>query len=245
MKRFRLATTLFVTLFTSSLAIADYQKGDFIVRVGAAAVDPNDDSDNLRLNGSVLPDTRVYVDTGYSLSFTGTWLFADHWGLGLLAALPFKHKLKVSGLPGPDTGGTSRASAPGDIKHLPPTLTLQWYPVCTESWVQPYIGIGVNYTHFLSEHINRTAQNYFEAVLGAESQARLKLDDSWGLAGEVGIDIAFSRDNRWLFNAAIWYLDIDTDANIRFCTGTRGISRINVDVDIDPFVYSVGIGYHF
>lgn len=245
MKSLGLAAILSVALIISGQALAEYKKGDFIIRVGASAVDPNDDSNNLRLNGTILPDTRVYVDTGYSVSITGTWLFADHWGLGLLAAAPFKHDLDVRGLPDPVTGEPLGRVRLGDIKHLPPTLTLQWYPVCTESWVQPYIGIGVNYTHFLSEHINRAAQNYFEAVLGAESRARLKLDNSWGLAGEVGIDIAFGRDNRWLFNAAIWYLDIDTDAKIRFYTGAESYSRINVDVDIDPFVYSVGIGYHF
>ncbi|GAB2887122.1 OmpW family protein [Microbulbifer echini] len=245
MQRLVLLATFFSTLFISSQSLAEYKKGDFIVRVGAAAVDPNDDSDNLYLNGTVLPDTRVYVDTGYSVSFTGTWLFADHWGLGLLAALPFKHDLDVRGLPDPDTGEPLGKVRLGDIKHLPPTLTLQWYPVCTESWVQPYIGVGINYTHFFSEHINRAAQNYFETVLGAESRARLKLDNSWGLAGEVGIDVALGRENRWLFNAAVWYLDIDTEADIHFHTGADDSSRIHVDVDIDPFVFSLGIGYHF
>jgi outer membrane protein len=245
MKRLQLAITLFAALLFSSQALAEYKKGDFIIRVGAAAVAPNDDSDNLRLNGTILPDTRVYVDTGYSVSFTGTWLFANHWGLELLAALPFKHDLKVSGLPDPNTGEPLGRVRLGDIKHLPPTLTLQWYPVCTESWVQPYIGVGVNYTHFFSEHINRVAQNYFETVLGAESRARLKLDNSWGLAGEVGIDVAFGRESRWLFNAAIWYLDIDTKAKIHFRSGADDSSHIRVNVDIDPFVYSLGIGYHF
>ncbi|MFS1526194.1 OmpW/AlkL family protein [Microbulbifer sp. 2304DJ12-6] len=162
-----------------------------------------------------------------------------------LATAPFKHDLDVRGLPDPVTGALLGRVRLGDIKHLPPTLSIQWYPVCIESWIQPYIGLGVNYTHFLSEHINSVAQNYFETVLDAKSRARLKLKNSWGLAGEVGIDIAFGRESRWQFNAAIWYLDIDTDATIRFFTETHRYSRINVEVDIDPFVFSLGIGYRF
>ncbi|MDP5210908.1 OmpW family protein [Microbulbifer sp. 2205BS26-8] len=245
MKEYSLVAAFCACVFISGQALAEYKKGDFILRIGAAAVDPDDDSDNLYLNSTQLPGTRVYVDTGYSASITGTWLFADHWGLELLAAAPFKHNLDVRGLPDPVTGQPLGRVRLGDIKHLPPTLSVQWYPVCTESPVQPYIGVGVNYTHFLSEHINSAAQRYFDTVLGAKSRARLKLDNSWGLAGEIGIDIAFARESRWQLNAAIWYLDIDTDATIRFFTDGYRASRINVNVDIDPFVYSLGIGYRF
>ncbi|WP_299942407.1 OmpW family outer membrane protein [uncultured Microbulbifer sp.] len=218
MKRYNLTAMLCAAILISGQALAEYKKGDLIVRVGGVAVDPNDDSNHLRLNSTALPGTRVYVDTGYSVSITGTWLFADHWGLEFLAAAPFKHDLDVRGLPDPVTGELLGRVRLGDIKHLPPTLSIQWYPVCIESWIQPYIGLGVNYTHFLSEHINSVAQSYFETVLDAKSRARLKLKNSWGLAGEVGINIAFGRESRWQFNAAIWYLDIDTDATIRFFT---------------------------
>ena len=59
------------------------------------------------------------------------------------------------------------------------------------------------------------------------------------------MDVAFGRESRWLFNAAIWYLSIDTKAKIRFRNEDNDYTRINVDVDVDPWVYSVGIGYHF
>ncbi|WP_444918180.1 OmpW/AlkL family protein [Microbulbifer sp. JMSA003] len=245
MKRINLTLVFCTVLLLTGQSVADYKKGDFIVRVGAAAVDPNDDSGRLRLNGTPLDYTRVYVDTGYSASITGTWLFANHWGLELLAAVPFRHDLDVRGLPDPDTGDPLGRVSLGDIKHLPPTLSVQWYPVCTESWVQPYIGVGINYTHFFDEDISRTAQNYFDTALGADSRASLSLSNSWGLAGEVGIDIAFGRESNWLFNAAIWYLSIDTKAKIRFRTEDNDYDRINVNVDIDPWVYSIGIGYHF
>lgn len=46
--------------------------------------------------------------------------------------------------------------------------------------------------------------------------------------------------DRVLLNAAVWYADIDTEASFDVA-GTPG----KVDVDIDPYVYMVGLGYRF
>ncbi|WP_323845488.1 OmpW/AlkL family protein [Microbulbifer magnicolonia] len=225
-------------------ALADYEQGTIILRIGAGWVDPDDDSNWLRLDGTELPDTRLYVDDGESATITGTWLFADHWGLGLLAAFPFEHDLQVSGLPSGVNGQRLGRVFLGDTEQLPPTLTVQWFPVCVESWVQPYVGLGINYTTFMDENISSTANDYFMTTLGAQAGADLELDDSWGLAGELGVDIALGRSSRWLVNAAVWYLDLDSEVKIRFPTNF-GTSVIKTDVDIDPWVYSVGIGYRF
>ena len=81
------AALLAATLGTNQ-CLADYEQGDIVVRIGWGLVDPYDDSELLLIDNSVrLPDTRVYVDDGDSATFTGTWLFADHFGLALLAAL--------------------------------------------------------------------------------------------------------------------------------------------------------------
>lgn len=240
------------TFFTSVLAfvlvpaqvLADYEESSVILRIGAGWVNPDDDSNWLRLDGTELAGTRVYVDDGESATFTGTWLFAEHWGVGLLAAIPFEHDLAVSGLPDPTGGPPLGRVDLGSIEHLPPTVTMQWFPACTESRVQPYVGLGVNYTTFMDEKVSRTANDYFAATLGATGRADLELDDAWGLAGELGVDIALGRNSRWLVNAAVWYLDLDSDARIRFPVD-GGSRRIKTEVDVDPWVYSVGIGYRF
>ncbi len=41
-------------------------------------------------------------------------------------------------------------------------------------------------------------------------------------------------------NAAVWYLDIDTDATFKFAA-----NRITTDVNVDPWVYMLGVGYRF
>jgi len=94
-------------------------------------------------NGDILGGADVNVDDKTGFAFTLGYRFHDKMGVELLAALPFKHDLQVDGV----TDGTT--------KHLPPTLTLQYYPLGgTQARVQPYVGAGIN-LHPLLQRKNR------------------------------------------------------------------------------------------
>ncbi|WP_249977669.1 OmpW/AlkL family protein [Vreelandella olivaria] len=216
MRRHQTVTTLIatgvaaVTLGASSQAFA-YGAGDFFTRIGVAQVSPT--SSNGTLN-TVLGDLAVDVQDKTDFAFTLGYRFHDKVGIELLAALPFKHDIHLN--------GDNIAST----KHLPPTLTLQYYPLGgTEARVQPYIGAGINYTRFSDESVN---------VPGV-GEVDLDLDDSWGFAGQLGIDLLI--DDNWALNAAAWYIDIDTDATV---AGTPAGT-----VEIDPIVVMAGISYRF
>ena len=73
--------------------------------------------------------------------------------------------------------------------------------------------------------------------------ADLDLDDSFGLAGQVGVDIPFS--DRWSFNIGVWYIDIETKAEITAKAAGEEVTKVKFDVDIDPWVYNVGVAYRF
>lgn len=107
----------------------------------------------------------------------------------------------------------------GSTKHLPPTVTAQYHFSAGDT-VHPYVGLGVNYTEFFSE----------ESVLGD-----LALDSSFGLAAELGADFNFNQ--HWGANIALWYIDIDTDASL---DGAKLAT-----VQIDPWVYNLGLSYKF
>ena len=192
-----------------------FEAGDFVVRGGAVHVAPDDSSDKVfYAGGGSTNGSEVAVDSNTQLGIRATYMFTDGLGLGLLAATPFKHNITGNGgdLDGMDLGET---------KHLPPTLTLQYYPMASGSALQPYAGVGVNYTTFFDE----------QSGLG-----ELTLDDSIGAAVEVGIDYMMS-DNFGL-NAAVWYADIETEAEI------EGVTE-KFDVQIDPMVYMIGMTYKF
>jgi len=203
-----------------------YEAGDIILRAGIASVQPDESSSALKVNGTAVGGTSVGVDNDEQLGLTGTYMLTSNIGVGLLAATPFEHDITARGLGAPINAGST--------KHLPPTLTLQYFPMDSASDFQPYVGIGVNYTAFFDEQVDSD----LEVALG-ESGGDLKLDDSIGLALEAGFDYAI--DEHWILNAAVWYIDIDTDAEFKFDSGTR----VKADVDIDPWVYMVGVGYKF
>ncbi|MEM9301262.1 MAG: OmpW family outer membrane protein, partial [Pseudomonadota bacterium] len=89
---------------------------------------------------------------------------------------------------------------------------------------KPYVGLGVNYTTFFSEE----TQGPLEGV-------DLSLDDSWGLAAQVGFDYAINE--RWFAKADVRWMDIDSEASLD--------SASIGDVEIDPLVYGFSIGYRF
>ena len=222
MRKSLLALSILATALAAPLAHA-YQAGDVILRAGAATVDPQEDSSALELNGATLGG-QATVDSNTQLGLTGTFMLTDNLGIGLLAATPFEHEVGVKGL-----GGLDGKLA--DIKHLPPTLSLQYFPLAASSRLQPYVGAGLNYTTFFEEDLTSQRE--------AQGFSNLELDDSWGLALEAGVD--YMLTDNLLVNATVWYLDIDTTAT----TDLAGAGQVKVDVDIDPWVYMVGLGYKF
>ncbi|MDR0276890.1 MAG: outer membrane beta-barrel protein [Paucimonas sp.] len=205
-----------------------HKAGDFIVRAGAATVAPNEDSGNLKLDGTKINGTKATVDSDTQLGLAFAYMVTDHVGIELLAATPFQHQVNVKGL------GAALDGKLADIKHLPPTLSVQYYPMDAGSKLQPYAGIGLNYTLFFNEDLTseRKGQGF----------SNMKMKNSVGLAGQLGVDYMVS-DNL-LVNASVWYVDINTEASIDG-PSALGVGKTKVDVDIDPWVYMVGIGYKF
>ena len=110
------------------------------------------------------------------------------------------------------------------------TYSVVYYPLDPKSAFQPYVGAGINYTWFFDTELTSEAEG--------KGFSGLDLDDSWGLAAQVGMDYMLS-DNLML-NAQVRYIDIETKGSTSF-----GGREVEVDVDVDPFVYMVGLGYKF
>nr|WP_256832772.1 OmpW family outer membrane protein [Pseudomonas oleovorans] len=220
---------MYKSLFTASLlalAIASpiaqaHQAGDIIVRAGAITVDPHEDSSNVKIGGVKAAGTAATLDSDTQLGLNFAYMLTDKLGIELLAATPFSHDVGTKGL-----GGLKL----GSVKHLPPTLSLVYYPLDSKSAFQPYVGAGINYTWFFDDKLSSEAE-------GAGFRG-LDMKDSWGWAAQVGAD--YMLTDNLMINAQVRYIDIET-------TGTTyaGNTKVSVDVDIDPFVYMVGLGYKF
>ena len=211
MKKLAVAALILSTL--SGVAYA-HDAGEFFIRAGSATVRPTEGSDNvLGALGS------FNVDNNTQLGLTMTLMATDNVGIELLAATPFRHHV-----------GTAPTGDLATVSHLPPSLMAQWYFFDSQSKVRPYLGAGINYTTFFDEKFNSTGK---EAGL-----SDLSLKDSWGVAGQAGVDYLINRD--WLINMSVWWMDIDTDVRFKH----NGVQQ-NVHTRLDPWVFMFSAGYRF
>lgn len=222
------------TLLTASLlaaaiaapAVQAHQAGDIIVRAGAITVDPRERSGDLstdvtgRLFGS-----SATLDSNTQLGLNFVYMATDNIGIELLAATPFHHSVGIKGMP---LGLDGKLA---DIKHLPPTLSAVYYFMDSKSAFQPYAGVGINYTTFFNEKLTSRRQS--------EGFSSLNLKDSWGIALQAGMD--YMLTDNLMFNAQVRWIDIDTKATAH----NTNFGKVKVDVEVDPMVYMVGLGYKF
>jgi len=215
-----------------------YGQGDWILRVGATTVAPDAKSDDIHLPGNLV--ARAEVDNDTQLGIIPAYLFADTWAIEVLAATPFQHTIEAQGQ-GAISG--TRLDA-GSTDQLPPTLSLQWYPRGGQGGWQPYLGAGLNYTTFFDTKADGQLVGLLgDLTGGAVNGADLDLDDSWGLALQAGVDVPI--DEHWAFNAGVWYIDIDTTAEVTAKADGATAAKVKFDVQLDPWVYNVGIAYRF
>ncbi|WP_420478929.1 OmpW/AlkL family protein [Brevundimonas sp. FT23028] len=104
---------------------------------------------------------------------------------------------------------------------LPPVVTLQYRPL-SGGRVSPYVGAGINYMLFYSGD----DKNGFT----------VDLDDGFGYALQAGADIGIQGP--WSVNVDVKKVWFNTDADVN-----NGALRS--DVDLDPWVVSVGVSRKF
>jgi outer membrane protein len=223
-----LYSTLLVStsILLSSQAQADgysIEAGDWLVRGRIIQVKPDDRSSTVS-SGTPLASiagSGVGVTDDWTPELDFTYMLHRNWGMELILGYS-QHDVPARGV----------ISGLGDIidaKALPPTLTLQ-YHFLPGARFRPYAGLGINYTYFFDEKVT--------GGLDAPG-AKVEMDDSWGLAAQVGADFSISKD--WFLNADLKYIDMETRAHFK----NTAVGAAQVDVDIDPWVFGVGIGYRF
>lgn len=212
---------IIISLYSSSAAA--YEKGDWLIRGRIIHINPNDDSGRLYIEG-VASGKGVGVENDTVPELDITYMLTRHWGVELILGYS-EHTVK----------GEKNWDILGNVaksKVLPPTLTLQ-YHFAPDAKIRPYLGAGLNYTYFFDEDVS--------GILGTPG-AKVKLDSSWGLALQAGVDISINED--WFVNFDLKYIDIDTEAHYKNILGGT-IDRATVNADIDPVVFGIGIGRRF
>jgi outer membrane protein len=191
-------------LATVPFAAQAQAEGPWMVRARAVHLDSaNKDSTGLGLsvNNKTLPE----VDISY--------FFTPNIAAELILTYPQKHTLY------------SKGAKIGSLKHLPPTLSLQ-YHFAPNATFRPYVGAGLNYTRFSSV-------NFDPAVQTALAPSIKK--NSYGLSFQVGADIELSKN--LFLNVDIKKAQIDTDV---YSKGNKAGT-----FKVDPLLVGVGLGMRF
>lgn len=202
MKKILLGTVATLALSSPAFAADDFKAGDFMVRVRAIGVLPDE-------SGHVSNGDSVSINNSVTSELDFSYFFTPNVSIELIAAVT-RHDIK-----------TSSGIDAGNAWLLPPTLTLQYHFTQLDS-IKPYVGAGVNYTHFFNED--------------AGALNSVKYDDSFGGALQAGVDIPI-KDN--------WYANIDVKKVFISTTAKFSPSGVRADVDIDPWLIGVGVGYKF
>ena len=230
-----LVATSIVALLLAMPASA-HEAGTWIFRGGAGTVAPK--SDNLELgdvtllDDSVVENSFIEVDDGTSLVLGATYMIHDHWAVDILLAAPFEHDIDLTG-----TLDGSGVSVPlGSTDHLPPTVSFQ-YHFAPDATFQPYVGVGVNYTLFSSESVTQQVRDALGLV-------DIELEDSSGPAAQLGADWVIG--DKWLINFDLRWILIESNLFVTIDdNGSTSVLEVPGQVEINPWVYSLNVGYRF
>lgn len=185
-------------LFAASGAVA--QESKWMVRVRAIDIMPSASSG---------PVPGVDVDDKWAPEVDISYFLTRNLALELILTYPQKHDVTLNGV------------NIGSVKHLPPTLTLQ-YHFAPEAGFRPYVGAGINYTRFSSINLNVPPR------LDTE-------DSSVGWALQAGFDIPIARN--MVVNVDVKKVKIETD----LFTPAGYLTTLK----IDPLIVGIGLGWKF
>ena len=202
--------TLLAAVAAAAIATPAFaEQGDWLIRGRLIHVAPNESAEIGTIGGDVDIATSIVPELDI------TYFVSEHFAAELILGVTPHDVTAV---------GTALGDVDlGDVTLLPPTLTAQYHFSPGEAF-SPYVGIGVNFTHF------------FDADFPAGGPVTsIDYDESFGLAFQAGADFALDED--WFFNVDLKYIDIETDVLIN--------GAIAADVTIDPFVFGLGFGRRF
>ncbi len=184
-----------VSALVLSAPVLHAAPGDNIARLKVININPDVDSDVAGFD----VDDETTAEIGLTHFFTSNWAV----DLGLSWA---KNDVTLNG-----NGGS--------VKLMPLNVLAQYHFLPDGQTVRPYVGAGLNYTHFSDVDIQGGA-------VGLEK-------DRFGPVIQAGFDVPI--DDAWSFNADVKKVWLSTDAS----------GAASGNIDLDPWIFGVGVGYKF
>ncbi|MEJ5999432.1 OmpW/AlkL family protein [Paucibacter soli] len=181
------------------------------------------------LTHSSLPDARLSVGDVDTLGFGYTYRFAPSWSAELALGLPPTHKVYGEGSLKP----FGQISA---VQQMPPSAFLNYHFGELLPKLHPFVGLGINYTRFPKTRSTASGD------LASGGATDIKLKDSWGAAGHVGLTVQF--DKNWSLVSTVAMAKVKSE--VTAVSQTReGVVTRNSTIDFRPIVTTLSLGYSF
>ncbi len=203
-------------------------------------------------------------DSGFEIdnSDTGGLLFDyyvnDNVSLEFVAGYPPKMKIDGKGsiLKGRPTvnGGNGLDLASlgevGEVDAYTPVLLGKYQFGTVESKFRPFVGAGFMYAHFsnfkLGSDVNsRLNSSVVGGTLGL-NVSKVDIDDAVAPVATIGADYNFNKD--WFATASVTYAHLKTRAKLDINSSTLQGTQVlqgESDIEINPIVTYLGVGYRF
>jgi outer membrane protein len=142
--------------------------------------------------------------------------FTPNIGVELVIGVPPKITAKA-------TGTVAFLGEVLSAKNVAPTVLVNYHFGSAGDAFRPYVGAGINYTKFVS----------IKSTLAPD----VKMSDSTGLAVQLGIDYAASKD--WSLFASV------AKVNTKSKLVASGATVLTTEIDFRPITYAFGVSYKF
>lgn len=205
------------------------------VRAGATHIAPR--SSASQATGPLLPGppsgVSLKVEDKYTAFFSVARALNDNVEVELAMGYPPTHAVTADLSPSlPANVQRFNGQTVAKIRTLTPTLFVNYAFGAPNATWRPFVGVGVNYTNF----DKRTSTAAGNGLNGGPT--RLELEDSWGLAAQVGFD--YRINERWSIHTSVATAKIKT----HLVATTAGAAR-EVDIKFRPVVLTVAAAYRF
>jgi len=244
-------------------AAGEHEKGDFFLKGRLMGVVPDSSSDPftaLGVTGTVEIEPASAPVDAMAINFAASYFFTDHLALEFSIDTDYQMVVNATGDFTVPLNAAQGSTAVADVRFISPTLFAQ-YHIAPSYWIDPYVGVGVHYSYPFRDTATKTITDAYDAY-----QVFLDLDSvfSWGL--QAGADVYLGKDwimgQEWYGNIDARYLDSTTtfaivpfgnqfstavkDENGYYGAGVGYYGPYSIgDVQINPMVYSMGIGTRF
>jgi len=224
MTKLNISVAAFGAALLASTAAYAQPAGSLIVRAGATHIAP--DVSSGALSPPSFAGTTADIKSATQVSGGVTWMWTDNIAFDLPIAPGFKHDIV-------GTGAIAGVGKIGEVKALPITLLAQYRFFEPEAAFRPYVGAGPTYAKFY----DATSTAALSALTGGSpsNPTTLSVDSRWALTMQAGLVWQFSP--KWSLDASILKSFLKTTTTLS--TGQTMDSKLN------PWIYSIGIGYRF